>query len=291
MLWLYEGQTVFWSFVLAARSGMMTQAQVLDVFARIAANHRGEPGRSWRPMADTGNDFIVSRYLVNEPWPSWHRDGGGSYTEAALMWLEADGLIRELSGGRRSLDDFARTFFGGGGERPSLYDFDDVVAALDRVQPFDWRAFLTTRLHSTDAPSDWLARSGHRLVLTDTPTPAYLAHHGRSNRLDLRYSLGLVLGAGSGTISEVIWNSPAFEAGLVQGTTINEVNGAAYDPERLQAAVQANRHGARPIVLTVNSRNRPRTVTIDYRGGLRFPRLERVAGVPDRLNDLLAPRR
>lgn len=293
MLWLYEGQTQFWAFVLSARSGLMTREQVMDIFARLAAIHSQQPGRSWRPLADTGNDAIIARELTEEPWPSWHRALNDTYTEADLMWIEADGLIRELSGERRSLDDFARTFFAGGGESASLYDFDDVIAWLNKVQPYDWASFLNAHLRSTApaAPAEWLRRSGYRLVFTDTPTEAYAAHHKRTNRLDLRNMLGLVLRAGpSGEVKEVIWNSPAFEAGLVAGAAILSVNSSKYDPELLLAAIQKNRGGGSPIKLVVNNRNRERTVTLDYRDGLRFPRLERVSGIPDRLGELLKAR-
>jgi predicted metalloprotease with PDZ domain len=293
MLWLYEGQTQFWGFVLSARSGLMTRDEVMDVFARLAARHVSQPGRSWRPLRDTGNDAIMTRELFDEPTPSWHRALNDSYTESDLIWLETDGLIRELSGEQRGLEDFARSFFTGGGERASLYDFRDVVAALEKVQPYGWAAFLAARIDSTtpSAPSDWLRRSGYRLIFTDTPTPAFASHQRQTNRVDLGTSLGLVVRGGiSGEVREVIWNSPAFEAGIVAGATILSVDGAKYDPEKLLAAIQRNRGGGNPIKLTVNNRNRERTVAIDYRGGLRFPRLERVRGVPDRLGALLSPR-
>lgn len=293
MLWLYEGQTQFWGFVLAARSGLMTREQVLDVFARLAALQQNQPGRAWRPLADTGNDAIVTRYLVEEPWPSWHRSLGDSYFEADLMWLEADGIIRALSGGRRSLDDFARTFFAGGGERPSLYTLRDVIAGLDRLQPYDWTAFLDERLHrvTPHAPSNWLARSGYRLAFADVPTRAFAEHQARTNRVDLRHSIGLVLRSGeSGAVNEVMWGGAAFAAGITPGATILTVNGKGFAAERLEAAIQANRAGKSPIQLAIMNRGRERIVVLDYRGGLRYPRLERVAGTVDRLGALLAPR-
>jgi predicted metalloprotease with PDZ domain len=292
LLWVYEGQTQFWAFVLAARSGLMSHEQVTDVFARLAANHVDQPGRSWRPLADTANDLIISRELTGQPWPSWHREWNDGYTESNLMWLEADGVIRELSREKRSLDDFARSFFQGGGERASLYTFDDVVAGLNKVQPYDWRGFFNSRLHATApaAPTEWLRRTGYRLIFTDTPTPAFAAHHKRNGRLNLRYTIGLELQAASGEVSEVIWNGPAFEAGLVPGAKILSVNGSKYDPELLLEAIRKNRGGNSPLKLVVTNRNRERTVTIEYRGGLRFPRLERVAGVPDRLSELFKAR-
>jgi hypothetical protein len=40
----------------------------------------------------------------------------------------------------------------------------------------------------------------------------------------------------------------------------------------------------------VSSRDRERIVTIDYRGGLRYPQLVCVEAVPDRLGELLTAR-
>jgi predicted metalloprotease with PDZ domain len=293
LIWVYEGQTQFWALMLAGRCGLMTPEQILDVYARLAAIHMEQPGRTWRPLADTSNDLIITRELLDEPWPSWRREGGNAYTEAALMWLEADGVIRELSGEQRGLDDFARQFFAGGGQRPSLYDFDDIVAALNRVQPYDWRAFFDQRLNEVApvAPTTWLSRSGYRLAFDAAPTPAFVAHHSRGNRVDLQHSLGLILKAGErGEVLHVIWNGPAFEAGLTPGAVILEVQGAPYTAERLFAAIEANHGGGHPIALKIEARRRERTVTIDYRGGLRFPRLERAADTTDRLGALLAPR-
>ena len=293
MLWLYEGQAQFWGFVLAARSGLMTRDQVIDVFARLAAYHAEQAGRRWRPLRDTGNDAIMTRELVDEPSPSWHRALSDSYAEGDLLWLEADGVIRERSGERRGVDDFARRFFTGGGEHASLYDRRDVVRALGLVQPFDWSAFLASRVDSTApaAPAEWLRRSGYRLVFTETPTEAFTAHMRRTNRVDVSHSLGLVLSGGSGgEVRAVMWDSPAFEAGMAAGARIRSVNDSAYAPERLLAAIRDNRGGGTPIRLRIVDRARERVVTIDYRGGLRFPRLERDDRVPDRLGALLAPR-
>ena len=150
--------------------------------------------------------------------------------------------------------------------------------------------FKPTRV-APSAPTDWLRQSGYRLVFTDSPSEAYAAHHRRTNRLDLSYSIGVVLRDGtSGEVTEVVWDGPAFETGIVAGATILSVNDGAYDPERMLSAIQQNRGGGRPIRLRVRNRDRERVVSIDYRGGLRFPRLERVSAVPDRLGMLLRPR-
>ena len=65
-----------------------------------------------------------------------------------MIWLDADTPIREQTGGVKSLDDFARVFFGGedGGSVPVTYEFDDAVKSLNTIVPHDWSGFLKTRV-------------------------------------------------------------------------------------------------------------------------------------------------
>src|SRR5436190_7118210 len=110
LLWVYEGQTQYWGYVLAARSGLLTKQQALDAIALTAATYDHRVGREWRTLQDTTNDPVAAlrRPL---PWRSWQRSED-YYSEGQLIWLDVDTLIREQSGDRRSLDDFARAFFG-----------------------------------------------------------------------------------------------------------------------------------------------------------------------------------
>ena len=112
LLWVYEGLTDYYGNVLTARSGMRTPEQARDVFAQIAAAFEISPGRTWRSLEDTTNQPIISsHFAVPEAWPSWQRSYD-YYPESDLIWLDADTKIRELSDGKKSLDDFAKLFYG-----------------------------------------------------------------------------------------------------------------------------------------------------------------------------------
>jgi predicted metalloprotease with PDZ domain len=287
LLWVYEGQTQYWGNVLAARSGLVSQAGARDLLAASAARYDNQPGRTWRALQDTVNDPILNgRRPLG--WSNWQRSED-YYVEGQLIWLDADTLIRELSKDRRSLDDFARAFFGvkDGSHLPVFYTFDDVVAALNAVQPYDWAAFLRTRLegHGPGAPLDGLARAGWKLVYTNTPTPTIQAADERNKWLDLSYSLGLTVRQDGG-IGNVIWDGPAFRAGLAANATVVGVNDRVYKPDVLKAAVKAAKDGKEPVRLLVKKGNVLRTVLIDYHGGLRYPRLERIPGTRDRLQGI-----
>jgi predicted metalloprotease with PDZ domain len=291
LLWVYEGQTQYWGYVLSGRSGLMSRQDVLDALALTAAIYENRAGRQWRQMEDTTLDPIIARRSP-QPWTSWQR-AEDYYSEGQLIWLDADTLIRERSGGRRSLDDFARAFFAGkeGDRTVAPYAFEDVVAALNRVEPYDWAAFLQSRVRDVAprAPLDGLARGGYRLTYTETPTDYFKALEGRQQVNNLSYSLGLVLNR-DGDISAVQWDGPAFNAGLAVGGRIMAVNGIAYSADGLKDAVTAAKAGG-PLSLIVRTGDHFRTVAVDYRGGLRYPRLERVEGTPDRLTAIYAPKR
>jgi predicted metalloprotease with PDZ domain len=291
LLWLYEGQTQYWGVVLAARAGLLTRQQALDAFASTAATYDHRPGREWRTLQDTTNDPIAAMRRAL-PWRSWERSED-YYSEGALVWLDADTLIREQSGERRSLDDFARAFFGvgDGSYVPTTYTFEDVAHALNSVQPYDWVTFLRTRLegHGPGAPLDGVARGGYQLVYAETPSDYFKASEDRRRIIDLTYSLGMVMSQ-TGQCTDVLWEGPAYRAGLTTGTQIIAVDGTTFDPDRLKAAITDARKRGAAIELLVKNGDRYRTVRIDYRDGLRYPRLERDASMPARLDQILAAR-
>jgi predicted metalloprotease with PDZ domain len=290
LLWVYEGQTQYWGFVLAGRSGLLSKQEALDALAATAATYENRVGRQWRPVEDTTNDPIVASRRP-APWTSWQRSED-YYSEGQLVWLDADTLIRERSGGKRSLDDFAKAFFGieNGSWTPVPYTFDDVVAALNKVEPYDWATFLHQRIDevAVKPPLDGLARAGWRLVYTDKPTDYFKSAEARRRNTDFTYSIGLTLNR-DGEFTAVQWDGPAFKAGLTVGGKLLAVNGIAYDADRLKEAITAAKTGA-PLSLIVKNGDHFRTVQIDYRGGLRYPRLERISNSPDRLSAIYAPR-
>jgi predicted metalloprotease with PDZ domain len=292
LLWVYEGQDQYWGFVLGARSGLVSKQQTLDALAMTAATYtEGRPGREWRSVEDTTNDPIIAgRRPI--PWTSWQRSED-YYSEGQLIWLDADTLIREKTGGKKSLDDFGRAFFGvndGQWKQPLTYTFEDVVKALNGVLPYDWATFLDTRARKVAPayPLDGLARGGYRLVYTDKPTDYWKDNEANRKIVDLTYSLGLTLNR-EATITAVLWDGPAFKAGLTVGDKVLAVNGIAYDTDRLKEVITAAKGGKEPITMIVKDGDHFKVVPVSYHGGLRYPRLERIEGKPDLLTRIYEP--
>jgi predicted metalloprotease with PDZ domain len=290
LLWVYEGQTQYWGKVLAARSGLVTEKGTLEGIAALAALYDNVQGRAWRAMQDTVNDPIINgRRPLG--WGNWQRSED-YYVEGMFIWLDVDTKIREMSGDARSLDDFAHAFYSidNGSFEPAFYTFEDVVAALNKVQPFDWAPFLRTRLdgNASGAPLDGLARAGWKLVYTDTPSDFSKSADDQRKSTDFSYSLGFSVKQDGG-VAGVVWDGVAFRAGLAGNSTIVAVNNRAYKGEVLKAAIKAAKGGKEPIQLLVKQGNNYRTISLDYHGGLRYPHLERIAGSKDRLATILKP--
>jgi predicted metalloprotease with PDZ domain len=290
LLWVYEGLTEYYGNVLAARSGLWTPEEYRDNLASIAASLNHRPGRTWRPLIDT---TVAAQLLYNAPseWEA-ERRSVDFYDEGWLIWLDADTLIRQLTSGKRSLDDFVRRFHGAPSGPPSVktYTFDDVVNTLNEVAPHDWRAFFNQRLWSTDAraPLGGIERGGWRLD--------YDAERGQNvedledgrERVEMAYSLGLRLNT-EGLIADVLPGGAAASAGLGPGMTVVAVDGKAYTPDVLRDAVAAAKTRKEPIRLLVNNEGALQTFALDYHGGERYPHLTQDEAKPDLLTQIIRP--
>ena len=295
LLWIYEGLTQYYGQVLSFRSGFRKPADYPDYLAEIAGRMEAQPGRATRSLLDTAVGIPVER--GSSGLYDGVRRGADYYPEGALVWLEADMVIRARSEGRKSLDDFVSAFFGGGRDAaPSVlpYTREDVIAALNAVQPLDWATFFRERVDAVrpHLSMDGFALGGYRLTYTsEIPTYPSLRERSahRGNVYDARWSLGMQI-AGEGHVNDVFPGSPGAKAGLAPGMSIIAVNGKRYSGERMHAAVAASTDARARIVLIAENAGFVRSYAIDYHGGERYPHLERIAGTPDRLSASVEPR-
>ncbi|MDB5694768.1 MAG: putative metalloprotease, contains C-terminal domain [Sphingomonas bacterium] len=289
LMWVYEGLTQYWTNVLAARSGLWTAAQTREAIALVAAKYDARPGSQWRPLADTTRDPIIAA-RASLPWPSWQRSED-YYNEGGLIWLDVDTRLRELSGEQRSLDDFARDFFGAhpGDWGTRTYVFDDVVDALDRVVSFDWATLFHEALADTHrrAPLAGLERGGYRLAFRDHPSGYQSAFDAEAGQVDLTHSIGLTVGT-SGAVQDVLWDGPAFESGLTIGCTVTAIEGRSFDPDWLRQAVARAGEGG-TVKLAVTKGKTVRAFEVTCSSGPRYAHLEPIDGARARLDEILAP--
>ena len=286
LLWGYEGLTDFLGPMLAARSGLWTSDQYHEYLASIAASlGPGRPGRTWRPLLDTasGEPGMSGR----GGWMNWRR-GTDYYDEGDLLWLEVATIIHRESHGQKSIDDFCHIFHGGPNNGPEVktYTFEELVADLNNIAPYDWAGFFRTRLDSTsaDAPVGGIENGGWKVVFNAEPTKL----QGRRGNQGYTYSIGLQL-AEDGTVRDAIVGGPAFEAGISSGMKVIGVNGRVYTSDVLEDAIKAAKDTQQPITLLVVVDDYFQTSTINYHGGERYPHLVRDDDKPDYLDEVIKP--
>ena len=288
LLWVYEGLTNYLGFVLTARSGLLTAEQDRDDLALTAAALDHTPGREWRNLQDTA-DAAPQLYFSPRDWESWRRSTD-FYSEDTLNWLWADVIIRQQTKGAKTLDDFCHLFHGPPSTGPMVktYTFEDVVAALNQIVPYDWRGFWTERLtnHGPGAPLGGIEDSGWKVVYDDTPSDMMSGMAGMYHFVPAALAFGLGLNE-DGTISDTTEGMPAAKAGIGPGMKLVAVNGRRFSPEILRDAIKAAKNSSAPLELLVENTDYYKTYKIDYPGGEKYPHLVRDESKPDVLSDIL----
>jgi predicted metalloprotease with PDZ domain len=292
LLWVYEGLTEYYGDVLGARCGNWTPEDYRENLALVAARMDYTSGRRWRPLQDTA-DASPFLYEANGAWENWRR-GTDFYDEGELIWLEADTYIRAKTNNQKSLDDFCKLFHGPGpqhatldGEAPTVspYTFDDVTSAMSQIAMNDWSTFFRSRLDATtrDAPKTGIANGGWKLVYNDAPN-AFMKGDG----LDLTFGMGCKIKE-DGTVSNIVYASPADKGGLGPAMKIVAVGGRRYTPDVMKAALKSSKTTKAFIELLVQNDEFYSTLHIDYQKGERYPHLERDESKPDLLTDIIKP--
>jgi predicted metalloprotease with PDZ domain len=296
LLWVYEGMNQYLGELLTARSRLITLEEQRESLAMSAASMDAEGGRNWRPLRDVADEAPIL-YVSPSAWAARRRNAGSIYAEGMLVWLEIDTIVRRESRGRKSLDDFLHLYTRGGTPVPSVktYDLDEIVALLQATVPYDWRNFLHERIDLVQprAPLGGIENAGWRLTYSDEPTAMWLASEETNKITDLRYSLGITVsgsGTPTGTIGDVEPGSPAAASGIFPGMRLVAVNGRQWSADILHAALAQAKQTHQPIQLLVTSDDYYETIAVAAYGGSRYPRLERIAGTPDLLSRIWAPR-
>ena len=289
LLWVYEGLTQYLGKVLDYRSGLWTPEYFRESLALTASELSPNAGRAWRPLGDTA---VEAQLLYGAPtaWSAYRRSVD-FYEEGVLLWLDADMTIRKMTGNKKSLDDFCRRFHGGSDGDPAVktYTFDDVVHELNDLAAYDWASFLNQRLRTTtSAPLGGIETSGWRVVYNDQPNDTQAGEEKRNKSTNYSTTLGVWVDD-DGRITDVLPGTAGATAGLVPGARIIAVNGRRYSTDALRIAVRDSKNATAPMQVIYSAGEFVATANVDYRGGLRYPHLEKIPNVGDWLSELGKP--
>lgn len=289
-LWVYEGLTQYLGHLLHVRSGMASPEENLQQLARTISRLQLQKGRQWRPLKDTAVD-------------SWHLRGASKsweylrrrqdyYNEGLFVWLEVDAILRSATNNEKSLDDFSQSFFRHqpGDGLVKAFDYDEVVAELNKLHQFDWDAFFEERVFATQEalPLTAVERLGYRIEYSNTPSDWHKLIESNAKYADAYESLGIAVRE-SGEIVDVIPGSPADLAKLAPGQQLAGVNGRKFSLARFREGI-ADTTTRRNVELLVLNGDRYATVTVPYDGGARFMQLVRNPAAPDLLDAIFKAR-
>ena len=283
LIWVYEGLTEYLGELLMVRSGFRPVEDWRGQLTSDVAHSHSAPARDWQSLADAS---IMASYAYIHGSGTGLRSINDIYYEGRLIWMEADMIIRRESGGKRSLDDFCRLFFGGRNKGAEIrtYTRQDVIAALHRTQPYDWETFIQKRVY--DPPNGMLTQglelAGWRLEFGNAPESAPF-----SPFFDYVRSVGIGF-LTNGAILSVAPDSPAERAGLKPGMRLTGANGEPFSLPALRAAVRATRGSKTPLELwivegPVTGASKPRAARLEGIDGEGVPSLVRIPNTPDLL--------
>jgi predicted metalloprotease with PDZ domain len=293
LLWVYEGLTEYLGEVLMVRSGLVPEPEYRDMLAWNIGNLMHREGRRWRSLEDTA----VASSMLRAASANWNdlRREQDYYYEGLLLWLEIDAMIREISQGKRSLDDFCQRFMGQSASKDNVvpYELPEIIKILKDLAGYDWEPFLARRVSSAmeTLPLDLVGRCGYRLQYANKPS-AYVEDLQDSKKgsgfITARDSLGLTFSR-DGRITNIVPRMVGDKAGLTPGMQVIGVNGKKFNRQRLLDAL-ADSVASRKVELLLLQGEVFKTITLDYADGPRYLELVRDPGKADILHDILKPR-
>lgn len=284
LLWVYEGLTEYLGILLPARARIFDPHAFMDTLAAYAIFGESNSGRTWRPLADTARGLPAYLGAKN----AWKAEARGTdyYEEGALVWLEADAIIRARTKGAKCLDDFVRLYAGGiGAPEVRPYGLGEIVKDLNRVCSFDWNRFLEMHVEELrpGTPVEGFEAAGYRLTYDDVPT-VDVWHSYDSNPMLVRWGADI---GDDGSVSDVILDSPAYIGGLGPGMKILTLNGKTFSKAALVKLLSTA--GEQLLSLHVQNGPEAKDLTVACKCGPYHPHLERDPTKPDLLTAILAP--
>jgi predicted metalloprotease with PDZ domain len=237
MLWVAEGVTVYYEYIVLNRAGLMSRDEVLERLGSTIARYENAPGRRHQPANASsfdawGDPFARGEHPANTTI-SYYDIGAG-------LGLLLDLRIRAATNGRASLDDVMRTLY------RTFYK--------EKKRGFTDREFREVCERTAGAS---LAEVFDVYAATpgEIDYAKYLAPAGLAIDVEPREAAGPWFGAstrdqnGSAVVSTVEPGSPASAAGLSAQDELLALDGARVSQRTLTETLAGRKPGDRVRVL------------------------------------------
>jgi predicted metalloprotease with PDZ domain len=270
-LWIAEGVTNYYGFMMLNRAGLWTEEQLLSHFGEAIGRIENAPGGRRMSPEEASLIAPLQDRSVNAQRVDLANTAVSYYTKGETIGLILDLLIRGRTRGQKSLDDVMlemyRRFYL---ESPKAtyylrgrgYTGEDFERVATEVAGFDLREFFELYVRSAETPpyDEALGAMGLRLVrvAASEPFTAGISPDWNDEE-NLR-------------IGSVRHNSPAELAGLSQGDILVSIGGERATQDNWRSTLNRYKQGQRvPVTLKRDRRNIQTHITIgppdrfDYR--------------------------
>ncbi len=247
MLWVSEGFTVYYPYLILKKAGLMTEEEVLGAIQKNVVSYENKPGHRFQSATqasfETWEDGPFGR-TGDEAYKTI-----SYYSKGPVLGAMLDFKIRHETQNKKSLDDVMRALYQtyyqkqrrgftenefwaecektAGTSLKELFDYASTVKEIDYPKYFAY-AGLAIDATPKEVPGSWLGISFNEKV-------------------------------DSLLVTEAEWESPAWKAGLRKGTVILKIDGQKADVQVLSALVKAKKPGD-PVNLLVLQGNQSKEI-------------------------------
>jgi len=249
MLWVSEGLSVYYEYMIVRRAGISTDAELLNAFRGNIVAFESKPGKRYQTLEqasyETWSDGPFGRTgdEVNKTI--------SYYDKGPAVGMLFDFKIRQVTNNKRSLDDVMRFLYKEYYQKQKRgFTEEELRAAFENIAgtPMtDEYAYVTTT-KEIDYPK-YFTYAGLKIDTTTKILPAAYAGFTLRQKEDSVF------------IAAVDYESPAWNAGLRRGQLVQKINGEKASADLLNKTISAASPG-NTISLTLYINDETKNVDI-----------------------------
>jgi predicted metalloprotease with PDZ domain len=248
LLWAFEGITSYYDDLALVRCGLIGRKDYLELLGRAITGYLRAPGRATQTLAEASFDAWIKYYRPDENSPN---ATVSYYGKGSLVALCLDLLIRQKTGGRKSLDDLMRKLWTRHGLTGSGVGEDGIERLAEEVAGLDLRKTFDAWLRSTqELPLETLlAAQGVEMTLRSAESSSDRGGKPAASTAAGGLAMFGVQARSDGketALTHVLVGGAAREAGLAAGDAVVAVDGLRPGRGGLDAAL-ATRHAGETV--------------------------------------------